>query len=101
MDHSKVSLSTPIYKINEEDLCLEERKIFGVRLLPSFDGKTEELNIHNSTLQITIEKGETIYFSLDEEGSIVENAIGYVLDEEIGKQELSILKTRESQAVYE
>ena len=95
MRYSQINLKTKIFKVNTQDLLIEEQNIIHIQLVPTVEGRTEELKLEHSSLVLGV-MNEFIYFNMDKNGEIIEEHPVYILDKELAKQELIVEKTNQS-----
>ena len=94
MHYQKINLKTKVYKVNPQDLVIESKTINHIQLVPTFNGRTEELKLEHSVLIIGV-MGEFIEFKIYKSGQIIDEHSKWILDKELAWQELIIEKTRE------
>ena len=94
MHYQKINLKTKLYRVNQQDLIIEEKNIYSIQLVPSFDGRTEELKLENSSLLIGTMDGMA-YFNLNKGGWVIDYHLIWSFSKELAEEELVIEKTKE------
>lgn len=97
MKWSQLNLQSKIYSVDDQNLVLKEKQIYGIILTPKFNGRTEEMILEKSILTIETSR-DVLWFELTKSGEIKEDHPSWIVDHNLAKEELIVAKSKERDA---